>query len=133
MDMQICPLHTEMQNTLTDHASQLGSLEARVNTLCEKQERLMEKLEKFTDDYQESKLILKETNQILKKMNGNSGTVTVTPEIENRVPGFAGALNRGWNKFRDNLAFYIIIGAIALVGWYLFNLGLIKLGLRVVF
>ncbi len=134
-----CPLHTEVQHTLTEHATQLGYVDAKIQALCDKHDSLMDKLDTLHKDYQESKMLLMETNMLVRKMNGNTSQVVTTTTIsqqaeqENKVPGFAGALNRGWNKFRDNLAFYIIIGAIALVGWYLFNLGLIKLGLRVVF
>lgn len=133
-----CPLHTEVQHTLTDHATQLGYVDAKIQSLCDKHDTLMCKLDALHGDYQESKMLLKEIASTVKRINGYPQATVLSPVIqqteqENKVPGFAGALNRGWNKFRDNLAFYIIVGAIALVGWYFFNIGLLKLGLRVMF
>lgn len=122
---EFCPLHNEIQHTITEHATQLGYTDAKIQSLCNKHDELMSKLDALHLDYQESKALLRETNMLVRKMNGNSQITTTTTTTSPADPNGTGVtwfLNKSWNGFVEKWSWMLIVFILwAIAKWLIFG------------
>jgi len=136
--MEVCEQHQLLMQKLLEHQEFVGRTEVKIDNLCKATVRVDNKITELVGIAESNRSAIAELKSIIK--NGYKEGVAqgrldrvADDRVAESVPGFAGSLNRAFNKIRDNFAFYIILGSAALLAWYVMQRILLYFNLRSIF
>ena len=136
--MEVCDLHVKIQDTLDAHNRFVGRTELKLDNMCISLSKVTNRVDQLVEIAENNRYAIRDLKETIQ--NGVQASkdryeekrereIEIAKE-EEAVPGFAGSLNRAWNKIRDNFAFYLLMAGGFIALWFVAQMVAKQLGLR---
>jgi hypothetical protein len=129
--MEVCELHHRIQESLDQHNVFVGKTDQKLDGICKAIDQINYTTRDLNDIVSANRQGIYDLKiTISDGVSKSQERYNERRSAEERVPGFAGSLNRAFNKIRDEFAFYLLMGGGLIGAWFLFQVIAHKIGWR---